>query len=88
MTTNTTNIKEVAKQLLDELPEHEAVEVLDFIDYLRWRHDEKDQSWFWTEEWQTRYREAKADLTEGRFRDFNDVEELLAELKSQPKAAE
>ena len=43
-----------------------------------------DQSWFWTEEWQKRYREAKADLEEGRFRDFDDVEDLLAELKSTP----
>jgi len=77
------NIKEVAKQVLDELPEDEAAEVLDFIGYLRWRREEMDQSWFWTEAWQTRYREAKADLAEGRYRDFDDVEDLLAELKSQ-----
>lgn len=77
------NIKEMAKQALDELPEGEAAEVLDFIGYLRWRREETDQSWFWNEEWQSRYREAKADLSEGRFRDFDDVEDLLAELKSQ-----
>jgi len=79
-----TTVKEVTKRALDELPEHEAVEVLDFIGYLRWRREEVDQSWFWTEEWQTRYGEAKADLLEGRFRDFDDIEDLLAELKSQP----
>ncbi|HBY97934.1 MAG: hypothetical protein M5U01_40915 [Ardenticatenaceae bacterium] len=79
-----TNLKEVVKQVLDELAEEEAVEVLDFIDYLRWRREEMDQSWFWTEEWQTRYQEAKADLAEGRYRDFDDIEDLLAELKSQP----
>ncbi len=78
------HIKEVAKQVLDELPDDEAAEVLDFISYLRWRREEMDQSWFWTEEWQERYREAKADLAEGRFRDFDDVEDLLAELKGQP----
>lgn len=78
-----THVKEIAKQVLDELPEDEAAEVLDFIGYLRWRQEEKDQSWFWTEEWQTRYREAKADLAEGRLRDFDDIEDLLAELKSQ-----
>ena len=60
------------------------VEVLDFIGYLRWRQEEMDQSWFWTEEWQTRYREAKEDLVEGRFRDFDNIEDLLADLKSQP----
>ena len=80
-----TRFKEMAKQALDKLPEDEAVEVLDFIGYLRWRQEEMDQAWFWTEEWQTRYREAKADLVEGRFRDFDDIENLLAELRSQPE---
>ena len=78
-----THVKEIAKRVLDELPEDEAAEVLDFIGYLRWRQEDMDQSWFWTEEWQTRYREAKADLAEGRFRDLDDIEDLLAELKSQ-----
>ena len=76
------NIKEMAKQVLDGLPEDEAAEVLDFIGYLRWRREETDQSWFWTEEWQIRYREAKADLVEGRFQDFDNIDDLLAELKS------
>ena len=80
------SIKEMAKQVLDELPEDEAAEVLDFIGYLRWRRAEMDQSWFWSEEWQTRYREGKADLAEGRFQDLDDIEELLAELKTQPRA--
>jgi len=77
-----TNVKELTKQAVDELPESEVVQVLDFIGYLRWRCEEMDQSWFWTEEWQQRYREAKADLAEGRFREFGEVEDLLAELKS------
>ena len=83
-----TTVKEMIKQALDELPEEEAAEVLDFISYLRWRRQEVCQSWFWTEEWQTRYREAKADLAEGRFRDFDDIEELLDELKSRPETSE
>jgi hypothetical protein len=37
--------------VLDELPEDEAAEVLDFIGYLRWRREEMDQAWFWTEAW-------------------------------------
>ena len=79
-----TTVREAAKQALDELPEDAAAQVLDFIGYLRWRREEGDQSWFLTDEWQTRYQEAKADLAEGRFRDFDDVESLLVELKGQP----
>jgi len=29
--------------------------VLDFVGHLRRRREDVDQSWFWTEEWQTRY---------------------------------
>jgi len=79
-----TTVREAAKQALDELPEDAAAQVLDFIGYLRWRREEVDQSWFLTDEWQTRYQEAKAELAEGRFRDFDDVESLLVELKGQP----
>jgi hypothetical protein len=82
-----TDIKEMAKRVLDELPEDEAAEVLDFIGYLRWRREELDESWFWSEEWQARYQKAKADLVEGRYRDFDDIEDLLAELRSQPGAS-
>jgi len=77
-----TKIKEVAKQALEKLPEDEAVEVLGFIHYLQWRREETDQSWFWTAEWQKCYREAKEDLAEDRFLNFDDVEDLLAELKN------
>jgi len=57
--------------------------VLDFIGYLQWRsRDMEDQSWFWTEEWQERYHEAKEDLAHGRYEEFEDVEDLLRELKS------
>ncbi len=82
------NVKAMARQVLNELPEDDLVDVLSFVDYLRWRREETDQSWFWTQEWQARYQEAKADLAEGRFREFDDVEALLAELKSQPDASE
>ena len=79
------NIKKMAKKVLDELPEDEVAEVPDFIGYLRWRREEMNQSWFWTDEWQNRCREAEADLIQGRFQDFDDIEDLLAELKSQPE---
>ncbi|MBC7226856.1 MAG: hypothetical protein H5T61_06435 [Thermoflexales bacterium] len=76
------NIREIARYALDELKEDELAEVLYFIHYLRWRREEKDQSWFWTEEWQTRYQEAKADLAAGRYKEFENIEDLLADLKS------
>lgn len=76
----TTDIKELAKQAVDELPEQDAAQVLDYIGYLRWRK-EADQSWFWSEQWQARYQEAKADLEQGRFQEFDNIEDLLAELK-------
>lgn len=57
-----TEVREMARYAIDELREDELLEVLDFIHYLRWRREEMDQSWFWTDEWQARYQEAKADL--------------------------
>lgn len=57
--------------------------MLDFIGYLQWRsRGMEDQSWFWTGEWQERYCEAKEDLAEGRFREFEDVEDLIRELNA------
>lgn len=77
----TTNMKELAKQAVDELPEDDVMELLDFLSYLRWRHEEADQSWFWSDPWQAGYREAKEDLAQGRFQDFDNVDDLLTELK-------
>jgi len=82
------NVKGLTKKAIDELCEGEAAEVLNFICYLRWRRENIDQSWFWTEEWQKRYEEAMADLAEGRFRDFDEVEDLLTDLNSQPASRE
>ncbi len=75
--------RDIVVKALDALPEDQIVEVLDFIGYLQWRsRDMEDQLWFWTEEWQERYREAKEDLAHGRYEEFEDVEDLLRELKS------
>ena len=69
--------RDIVVRTLDELSEDQVVEVLDFIGYLQWRsRDMEDQSWFWTEEWQERYREAKEDLAHGRYEEFEDVDEL------------
>lgn len=43
---------------------------------------EKDQAWFWTEEWQKGEREADADIKAGRTKKFNNVDELIADLES------
>ncbi len=40
-----------------------------------------DQSWFWTEEWQQGYREALDDLEQGRYKEFDNVEDLIREIK-------
>ena len=75
--------KDVVVKALDELSEDQMLEVLDFIGYLQWRsRNMEDQSWFWTEEWQERYREAKEDLAQGRCKEFEDIEDLIRELKS------
>jgi hypothetical protein len=44
---------------------------------------ETDQSWFWTDEWQERIAEAMNDLKEGRVKEFDDVEDLIADLNSE-----
>jgi len=46
--------------------------------------NEEDQSWFWTDEWQQRLAEAMSDLKEGRVKEFDSVEELIADLNSEP----
>jgi hypothetical protein len=75
------NVRALAKQAVEDLPESEVRELLDFLSYLRWRHEEADQTWFWSDPWQARYREAKEDLAQGHFQDFDNVEDFLSELK-------
>ena len=36
-----------------------------------------EQDWFWTPEWQAKEREAEEDLSEGRFRVFDDWESFI-----------
>jgi hypothetical protein len=44
-------------------------------------HD-PDQAWVWTEAWQQRLAEAEADLDEGRYENFETMDDLLADLDS------
>lgn len=39
-----------------------------------------NQRWFWTERWQRMEREADEDITAGRVRSYDDVDDLLAAL--------
>ena len=39
-----------------------------------------DQAWFWTERWQQMEREVQADYDAGRYKEFDNVEDLIADL--------
>lgn len=43
----------------------------------------KDQTWFWTEEWQKGEKEAEEDIKAGRVKKFNHVHDLIADLESE-----
>ncbi len=43
---------------------------------------DKSQAYFWTDAWQRAEREASEDIAEGRVEEFDDVEELVADLRS------
>jgi bifunctional DNA-binding transcriptional regulator/antitoxin component of YhaV-PrlF toxin-antitoxin module len=42
-----------------------------------------DQSWFWSEDWQSGEREASADIAAGRSERFDDAAALLEALRSR-----
>ncbi len=46
------------------------------------RSTEPDQSYLNSKEWKEGLREAVEDLKEGRYKEFDDVEDLIADLKS------
>ncbi|AEB09520.1 hypothetical protein [Desulfobacca acetoxidans] len=75
--------KDVIKQAIELIAEDDLPDLMEFIAYLQWRREEQDQSWFMTEAWQARYREAKEDLAENRFRDFEKVNDFLQDLESR-----
>ena len=65
---------------------------IDIGDYIEMRLEEghlvlvpkqlidKDQTWFWTKEWQAAEREAENDLRAGQVREFDTLDELVADL--------
>ena len=40
----------------------------------------EEQAWFWSEAWQAGERASEADLGEGRYQDFDTMEDLLRDL--------
>ena len=40
----------------------------------------EEQAWFWSEAWQAGERASEADLAEGRYQDFDTMEDLLRDL--------
>ena len=43
---------------------------------------DKDQTWFWTKEWQATEREAEDDLRAGQVKEFDTLDEMIADLDS------
>jgi hypothetical protein len=42
----------------------------------------KDQEWYWSKQWQKWERQADEELARGEFKEFDSVEELIADLHS------
>ena len=43
----------------------------------------RDQTWFWTKEWQEKERQADEDITAGKFLDFDNLDALMKDLNSE-----
>jgi AbrB family looped-hinge helix DNA binding protein len=43
----------------------------------------REQSWFWTSDWQDREKKADEDFSSGRFQDFDNLEDLLKDLHGE-----
>lgn len=42
------------------------------------------QAWFWTPEWQAMEAEADADFVAGRVKQFDSIDDLIADLEADP----
>jgi len=43
----------------------------------------REEAWFWTPEWQAKEKEADNDLSNGKYLDFNTLEDLLKDLHGE-----
>lgn len=46
---------------------------------------DRNQSWYWTPEWQAAEREASDDIAAGRFDDFATMDDMISDLQQQTK---
>ncbi|MGB9674425.1 MAG: AbrB family transcriptional regulator, partial [Anaerolineales bacterium] len=44
---------------------------------------DRSQSYFWTPRWQAAERETEEDLQKGRYETFNDIKDMIQDLKSE-----
>ncbi len=44
---------------------------------------DKSQTWFWNKDWQKKEKEAEEDIKKGRVKTFNEVDELMEDLKNK-----
>ena len=43
----------------------------------------REQAWFWSAEWQAKEMQAEQELADGRFGEFDNLQELLKDLHSE-----
>jgi hypothetical protein len=48
-----------------------------------WIEINPEQAWFWTREWQSRHYEAEQDLIEGRYEEFDTMDEFIGTLEAR-----
>lgn len=75
------SLSQVAKSLNLHEGDHVLIEEMDggiFIKPVSWH--EKNQEYFWTEEWQEKLKRSQNDLENGRFKQFGSAKELLSDL--------
>lgn len=69
----------LARKLTERATTH-ASRAIPIPELKRPQHVPKDQEWFWTEEWQKGEREVNEELKAGHYKEFDSVEEFLADL--------
>ena len=75
------DLLEQASKLARELSHTTTVTFKPVIPELkRPKHVPKDEEWFWSEEWQKGERAVNEDLKAGRYKVFDGVEALIADL--------
>jgi hypothetical protein len=72
-------------ELVDRLPDEAVDGVAVLLGEITAGRIDPDQSWFWTDEWQAREREADEDLAAGRTSVYASDDDFLAALDERTK---